>query len=59
MTTNAAKIIAAIAKGEERVSTLTFTSTLGKPIDVKNALMTLVAEGVLEAYDDGRKVRMA
>ena len=57
MTTNA-NVIAAIAKGEERVFTLTHTRALGKPTDIKNALMALVAEGILEAYDDGRKVRL-
>jgi len=59
MTTINANIISAIAKGEERVNALTHTSDLGTPTEVKQALMTLVAEGVLEAYDDGRKVRLA
>lgn len=59
MTTINASIIAAIAKGEERVNALTHTTALGTPAEVKNALMILVAEGILEAYDDGRKVRMA
>lgn len=58
MTTNA-NIIAAIAKGETRVNALTHTSVLGTPAEVLQALMVLVAEGVLESYDDGRKVRLA
>ncbi len=56
MTTNA--IIKAIANGETRVNVLTHTSALGRPTDIKDALMFLAAEGIIEVYDDGRRVRL-
>ena len=56
MTTNA--IIETIKNGETRVNALTHTFSLGKPAEIKDELMILVAKGILESYDDGRRVRL-
>lgn len=54
-----ANIIAAIANGQTSVNALTHTSALGTPLEVKNDLMVLVANGIVRVYEDGRRVALA
>ena len=52
-------IIKAVANGTTSVYTLTHTNSIGKGEEVHNELMRLVADGILVAYDDGKRVKLA
>ncbi len=54
-----AKLISAIASGTTSVNALTHTSALGTPLEVKNDLMVLAANGIIRVYEDGRSVQLA
>ena len=53
------EIIKKVDKGTNNVLAIVQDWHLGEPTDIRQELMLLVADGVLEVYDDGRKVRFA